>query len=203
LKILVLSDIHYPITKTAELVEVIKKESAHKTIFLGDSIVEGDVSGFKELIEGAGVQNPIFIIGDNEIEAGLASALPFVESLKLTVGSVKFTFIHGHQFNIRSDGVTGWIARIFKKIDKRLPLLAYSLRARMRSHTDGYLVLGHCHALTFFPRIKVATAGCLATAPKLFRDRGYIVIQSSPENEKVSLLLKNLDEKSESRTFEI
>ncbi len=198
-----LSDVHYPVTKPSELGEVIKGERADTTIFLGDSLVEGDASGFKELIENAGVQNPVFLIGDNEIEEGLTSALPFVESLNLTVGKVKFMFIHGHQFNIRSDGVTGRIAQILKAIDKQLPLLAYSLRARMRSHTDGYLILGHCHALAFFPRIKVATAGCLATSPKIYRDRGYIVIQDSPEGAKVTLTLKKLDEKIESRTFEI
>jgi len=197
LKVLVLSDIHYPYTLPDQIAEIVKIENADTTIFLGDSTAEGKSGEFVQFIRSLAVRNPVFIIGDNEMEAGLTALLPYVESTEIKIGDRKFKFIHGHQFNVRSDEFTSIIASIMKRVNRLFPVLLYALRARIQSRNAGCLILGHCHALAYFPKIKVACAGCLTISEKLYNDRGYITIQEIEEagGKRVELSLKGLNGK--------
>jgi predicted phosphodiesterase len=198
----VLSDIHFPETLPDELAQIIKMENADTTVFLGDSIAARSVEPFAEFVQNSGARNPIFVIGDNEVESGLSVELPYVESYETALGNAKFTFMHGHQFNVRSDNTTASIASMLKKLNRNLPLVCYGLKAKVQCRKSGYLVLGHCHALAFFARLKVACAGCLTTSTELYNDRGYMIIQDSGSARTINLTLKRLNPTLE-RTYTI
>jgi putative phosphoesterase len=186
MKILVLSDIHYPFTDRNRLVKIVTEEKADKVIFLGDNINSETYSEeFLQFVAEMGCRDYVLIKGDNEI------SLPYEKSLKLAIEGRSFTFVHGYQFDIRDDNSTGRIASALKKVNERLPVLAYAVLSKARSGTSGYLILGHSHALAFFPRLKVACAGCLTTGKNIYNDRGYIVISAS--DNKVTLTLKPFD----------
>jgi putative phosphoesterase len=193
MKILVLSDIHYPMVDENKLASIIRDEQADKIVFLGDNIDEEKYSkSFIQLIMELGCRDYTLIKGDNE------ESLPYEKSLKLEIDGRSFKFVHGYQFNIRNDRTTGKIASALKKIHERVPVLAYAFFSKARSRTTGYLVLGHSHALEFFPRLKVACAGCLTTETNVYNDRGYIVISSG---NGVTLTIKFLDGRK--RSFEV
>jgi hypothetical protein len=46
--------------------------------------------------------------------------------------------------------------------------------------------------LVFFPRLRVACAGCITTEKNIYNDRGYIVISEGEAN-GVMLNIKHLD----------
>jgi putative phosphoesterase len=194
MKILVLSDIHYPLTDRDRLAAVISQEKADKTVFLGDNVEdEACAEEFLQFLADIGCRNYVLIKGDNEL------SLPYEKSLELAVQGRSFTFVHGYQFNIRDDRATGRIASALKKLNKKLPVLAYAVFSKIRSRTTGYLILGHAHALEFFPKLKVAIAGCLTTDKNIYNDRGYIVIFA--DDKGVTLTLRPLEGRD--RVFEI
>jgi uncharacterized protein len=192
LKILVFSDIHYPLTNESELVRIMREERADKVIFLGDSVGETKyVSGFLEIVREAGVASGelVFIKGDED-----SDLLPCVRSVEFSVEGRSLIFVHGDQFNVGSEESTIRIASLLHKISRKLPVLAYAIVARTRGRgmikQGGLLVVGHSHALAYFPRLRVACAGCLTTTGNIYNDRGYIVIEDSGEN--LTLFIKSL-----------
>jgi uncharacterized protein len=172
-KILILSDIHYPLTNKNELLEIINRERPDKVILLGDTIQKtNDVRDFDHLIQTATCHDFTFITGDED-PPHLGT-----ESLNLNLSGRKFLFVHGFQFNLSSEDNTRKVAKTMRKIHKNLPVLGYALISKIRSRSFGtYLILGHSHALKFFPRLKVACAGCLTTEGNLYNDRGYLVLE--------------------------
>lgn len=115
-----------------------------------------------------------FIGGDNDF------SIPALRSIDLDLNGRKFLFIHGHQFNLASEAFTKKLVRVLKRINKRLPVVAYATYSRMKSKKRRYhIILGHSHALGYFPRLKVAASGCLTTAENVYNDRGYISIAAS------------------------
>ncbi len=186
MKILVLSDIHYPFTDRNRLATIISEERPDKTIFLGDNVSdETYAEEFLRFISEIGCRDCVLIRGDNDI------SLPYEKELELNIDGRSFKFVHGYQFNIGDDRTTARIVSALKKVHERLPVLAYAVFSKAKSRANGYLILGHSHALAFFPRLKVACAGCLTTEKNIYNDKGYIVI-SSGEGSGVMLNVKRL-----------
>ena len=174
MKILVLSDIHYPFTDTDAVKTAIKTEHPDKLILLGDTIENArDKKKFFNLIPKSLKKNTYYIIGDED------KVRAKYEILKLKIGKEKFVFVHGHQFNIGSDRTTAYIAFAFKVFRKDLPLFAFSKRAREKLRlTDEYLVLGHTHGLKYFKSIRTVCSGTMSSLKGVYNDRGYVVIDN-------------------------
>ena len=174
MKILVLSDIHYPFTDVDAIKTAIKSESPDKLVLLGDTIEKaGTERDFQSLIPKSLGRNTYYVMGDEDkIKAKY-------EILRIKVGKRKFVFVHGHQFNIGSDRVTACIASAFKIFGSGLPLFAFSERARKKLRlTDEYLVLGHTHGLKYFESIRTVCSGTMSELKGVYNDRGYVVINN-------------------------
>lgn len=200
MKILVLSDIHYPRTNIEELRDIIRKERPERTIFLGDSVYNvGYVEEFVKLVQTVlSTGEYVLVSGDSDSTIPVQS----VSSLDLDLDGRKFIFIHGHQFNVWSEKITKKMAYFLKKFDKDLPSLAYATYSRIKLRNfHSYLILGHSHALKYFPRLKVACSGCLTTEKNVYSDRGYIVI--SAENDGLSLSVIGLGESKKESIFRL
>lgn len=196
LRLVILSDIHFPYTDEDVLLDILLKEKdADKVIFLGDNVREDqDGPKFLDLIKRAtDLKDVVFIRGNHDREA-----IPCISSLELILGGKKFTFIHGSQFKIGSDSSTNKFASTLKRINRKLPVLAFATvaKVRNRSKSGDYLILGHSHALAFFPRLGVACAGCFTNEKSFYNDRGYIVIESGGTG--LNLTLFSLSAGSES-----
>jgi uncharacterized protein len=174
-KILVLSDVHYPYTDVKQILGIINQELPDKVIFLGDTIQKkGDVEEFNRLIRTTACKDFVFILGDDD------PPLRGEKSLYLELGGRKFLFIHGFQFNLSSEENTRKIAATLRRIHRDLPVLGFAMISKIRSRSfRTYLILGHSHALKFFPKLKVACAGCLTTEKNVYNDRGYLVIEET------------------------
>ena len=192
LRVLALSDIHYPLTDEASLCRIIDEEKADKVVFLGDCVKEDqDVPGFLDIVQGTrGSRDVVFIRGDEDSES-----LPSVNSFELYLGRNRFVFMHGNQFDVGTEGLTAKLASLLHKINGGLPALAYATVARTRTGAirkpTEHLLLGHCHALVYFPRLRVACTGCLTSAKNIYNDLGYVVIESDSAG-GVNLLVRSL-----------
>ena len=195
MKILVISDTHYPHTDTEQLLGIINKELPDKTIFLGDNVQNVSYTEeFLRLVQTTSCKDCVFIVGDDDYSP------QGEKSLNLILNGRKFFFIHGFQYNVGSENITAKIASILRRINRNLPLLGYAVISKIKSRTyNTYLILGHSHALKFFPRLKVACAGCLATDKNIYNDRGYLVIDAL--DGKVFLRVEKLGDSP--RVFEI
>jgi uncharacterized protein len=184
-KILVLSDVHYPRTDVKEILTIIRTELPDKMVILGDSVYEPSYFGeFKKLLQTSACQDFAWITGDSDPN------IAGVKSLKLVLNGREFLFLHGHQFNVWSERFTKEVTSLMKKIHRRLPVLGFAASSRVRSKgRSSYLILGHTHALNFYPRLKVACAGCLTTEKNLYNDRGYIVITAAENGKDLELSL--------------
>jgi uncharacterized protein len=174
-KILVLSDLHYPQTDITQILDIINQELPDKVIFLGDTIQRtGSVEEFDHLIRTTPCNEFAFILGDDD------PPLQGERSLYLELGGRKFLFIHGFQYNLSSEENTRKIATALRRIHRDLPVLGFAIISKIRSRSfKTYLILGHSHALKFFPKLKVACAGCLTTEKNVYNDRGYLVIEAT------------------------
>lgn len=178
-KILVISDVHYPSTDTKEILSIISKEAPDKLIVLGD--MGHSLSNAQELIQilqTCACKDQVFISGDSD------TSVPAVKSLTLNLNERKFLFIHGHQFNVVSEGFTRKLAAFLKKLNRNLPVLAYATYSRIRSRSRStYIILGHSHALVYFPRLRVVSSGCLTNEKNVYNDRGYVSIAAGNKDE--------------------
>lgn len=198
MKLLVLSDLHYPATDMELVSRIIRNEEPlDKIIFLGDSVIEDRfVPEFLDIVKSVStpVKDIVFIRGDDD-----SKLLPCVRSLQIKIGKDKYFFAHGNQFNIGSDKSTSDFALIPLKINRKLPLLGFALFARartIRGHRGEHIVLGHTHGQAYFRRLKVACVGCLTSEKNLYNDLGYIVIDSSLANSNLTpkLITESLKE---------
>lgn len=161
-------------TDEKEIVGIIEKEAPDRLIVLGD-IAESPsyAQEFMQILQGTRCKDQVFIRGDNE------ASVPTSMSFNLNLGGKEFLFIHGHQFNVVSERFTKRLANFLKKFNRNLPVLAYALYSRTKSKSrNSYLILGHSHALVYFPRLRVASSGCLTSAHNVYNDRGYLAIRS-------------------------
>ena len=189
MKILVLSDVHYPLIDDADLSSIIREEKSDKIIFLGDSVSEArHVSGFLDIVKKSQetLSDVVFIQGDEDSEF-----LPCVDLVAFELDGSRFVFVHGDKFNIGSEHLTFSLASALHKINKTLPAVAYATVGKIRyGKIQDYLILGHAHVLAYFPRLKVVCAGCLTKTNNLYNDRGYVIIESDYDG--VTLTVKRL-----------
>ncbi len=174
MRILVLSDIHYPFSDEREILRIISKEKPSKIILNGDIIAKaGLLRRFFRLIPKRLRRNTYFINGDEDRVKG------DYDVLRLRMGDARLVFIHGHQFNIKSDNVTANIARLFKIFGSSVPLFLFAFYARRRLHLHGeYLFLGHSHGLKNFKSIRTVCCGTISNLRGVYNDRGYVVIDN-------------------------
>jgi len=184
MRFLVLSDIHYPVTDKMELSNIIRQAKADKVVFLGDNVQDDRYVGeFLEVVRSAGCRDCTFLLGDED------AGIPGKRYHEVTVGNRRLIFTHGNQFNISSEKSTKRFARALKKIHRLLPVLAFVVSAKVRTRTDsGYLILGHSHALAFFPRLRVGCAGCLTTKKNVYSERGYIIVDVGEDQVSLSTI---------------
>ena len=174
MKVLVLSDIHYPHTDELLLTKIIKTERPNKVVLLGDIINDsGYDKRFFRLIENLVGDDYYFIRGDEDkVNYGLTKLI-------MKINGKRFLFAHGHQLQIVSDEPVEYIADKIKSINKNAPLFMYAIVARLRNlFFDGEIVLGHVHALRRFRRLRVTCAGTLTSLENIYNDHGYIVIDT-------------------------
>jgi predicted phosphodiesterase len=173
MKILVLSDIHYPISDSKLIKRILLREKPQKLVLLGDIINDkGYAKKFFSLIPKRLKKQTYFVQGDEDrVKADY-------DMLKLEDAGKKFIFIHGHQFNVmHSEKTTYFLATVFKLFNYALPLFAFALKARKKlALTDEYLFLGHSHGLKRFKSIKTICCGTLSNLDIVYKDKGYVVI---------------------------
>lgn len=174
MKILIMSDIHYPFSYKSEIKETIKKEKPDKIVLTGDIIVRKEkYKEFFDIIPKNLRKNTYYITGDEDKVRG------DYDKVALDVDGKRLVFIHGHQFNIKSDKVTARIARAFKLINRDLPLFIFSVYAKHKLglHNE-YLFLGHTHGLRKFKSINVTCCGTFSNLKGVYSDRGYVTIDN-------------------------
>ncbi len=181
-KVLILSDLHYPEIHKDEIFRIVEKEESDEVVFLGDCVFPDDrVNEFLEIVDRIKSESKVSLIRGDEDSA----LLPTVNSVKINLGRHSFAFIHGHQFNFGSEGFTVKLVSFVQRASRTFPLFTYSVVAKAREgmKKNEFLILGHTHALQYFPRLRAACAGCLTHAPRLYHERGYIVIQEKEESQ--------------------
>ena len=174
MKVLVLSDIHYPHTDESGLIKIIKTEKPDKVVLLGDIINNrGYDKRFFRLIEKLVGDDYYFVRGDEDrVNYGLSKLI-------IEINGKRFLFAHGHRLQIVSDEPVEYVADKIKRINKNAPLLLYALVARLRNaFFNGEIVLGHVHALRRFERLRVTCAGTLTSLENIYNDHGYVVIDN-------------------------
>jgi len=195
-KILVISDVHYPTTDVQEILNVISREAPDKLIVLGD-IGHGpeNAKEFIRILQTSACKDQVYISGDGD------ASVPALKSFSLSLKGREFLFIHGHQFNVVSESFTKKMAGFLKKINRNLPVLAYATYSRIRSRNRStYIILGHSHALIYFPRLRVASSGCFTKEENVYNDRGCVSIAAVNEND-VELRVNRLN--GENKIYEI
>lgn len=175
MKVLVLSDIHYPSADEKLLKRIIKTEKPDKLVLLGDIINEkGSDKRFFRMIEALIGDNYYFVRGDEDkVSYGLAN-------LTLEINDEKFFFAHGHKLQLINDKPVAYMAGKIKLLNVNLPVFLFAAVARTRRlFAGGEIILGHTHALRRFPRLKVTCAGTLTTLKNIYNDHGYVVIDKN------------------------
>ncbi|RIB35291.1 MAG: hypothetical protein BXU00_02050 [Candidatus Nanoclepta minutus] len=165
MKVLVLSDIHYPNCNIDEIKNIIEGEKPDKIVLLGDianckdcyNIIISIIKNYSNEIE--------IICGDNE--------------KKFNINCYKYLIIdkiliyHGDNINLISEFFTKIIAKIFYKISRSLLKEIVSFLVKSNRYT---IVIGHSHLLGKSRLFNVYFAGTLCKK-HYFLERGYIVIK--------------------------
>ncbi|BBG25951.1 metallophosphoesterase family protein [Sulfuracidifex tepidarius] len=162
-KVLVISDLHYPYCDVEEVRGVVRRESPSLVVMLGDAVE--DSRGFDTLKSSLG--KVVHVNGDEDVIEG------DVDVLSVSSRGRKFTLLHGHQL-MNEDGEK-LLAKFLMKVNSKIPPLLFCLGFRVKM--DGFLVLGHSHALVTFPSLQCMNAGTMSRKKNLYNDRGYVVIE--------------------------
>ena len=105
-----MSDTHYPLTDTKQFLSIINEERPDKTIFLGDNVQNISYADeFLRLIQTSPCKDYSFIVGDHDFSQHGE------KSLTLDLNGRKLIFIHGFQFNLHSEYMTGRLASTLRK----------------------------------------------------------------------------------------
>ena len=164
-KILVLSDIHFPLPISNRFVDIIEREKPDKIILLGDNVDDYKTGMdlleiYKEFIEKYESIFPlgetIMLIGDNDYQ-GRRDVLDYVKSLPKINGDSVFTYQYKNLFmfhgNIESSHwqeMFGKYAGIMmsKVSNKMLPTMLAQKVVKKFNVPNGFIVLlGHIHYL--------------------------------------------------------
>jgi len=197
-KILVLSDIHYPLPESELFEDIIFKESPDKVFLLGDNIDNYGTNYdllelYKEFIERFSVIFPLektaIMIGDNDYQ-GDERIIRYINSLK-KLNSNAFTYTYKNLFlfhgNIENGNhameVLGKYAGLaMKDINKTLlpELLMKRIRSTYNIEKDKIVLAGHIH---YLGRVNGGVfCGTLNTTPIIYKGKdslGYVIIESN------------------------
>jgi len=165
MKILVISDLHYPYCDVKELLNIVKKESPDKIVLLGDIINKKEhYFDFLRILRNY-LDRIIYVCGDNERLLNI--------NCKKYVIIDKILLYHGDSLNFLSERITKIIAKIIGKISKRILKEVIAFRAKKSGYT---VIIGHSHLLGKSLLFNVYFSGTL-TKKSYFLERGYIVIK--------------------------
>jgi len=199
-KILVLSDIHYPLPESELFEDIIFKENPDKVFLLGDSIDNYGTNYdlldlYKEFIERFSVIFPLektaIILGDNDYQ-GDERIIRYINSLK-KLNDNAFTYTYKNLFlfhgNIENGNhvmeILGKYAGLaMKGINKTLlpELLMKRIRSVFNIDNDKIVLAGHIHYLGYANG--GVFCGTLSTEPIIYKGKdslGYVLIEANDE----------------------
>lgn len=177
MRVLVLSDIHYPYSNAKLIENIVRFAKADRIVVTGDAVVDKDrYEEFMRIFSGLiDDKDKIKIIRGDEDKIEIGE-----EIYRETIDGRKFVFVHGHQFQILSEGTTEKLAIAGKRFIYQFPLVFHSVYARLSLRlTDEYLIMGHSHALRYFRLLKTAYAGTLYEfGGSVYSEFGFIIIDN-------------------------
>jgi len=199
-KILVLSDIHYPLPESELFEDIIFKENPDKVFLLGDNIDNYGTNYdlldlYKEFIERFSVIFPLektaIILGDNDYQ-GDERIIRYINSLK-KLNDNAFTYTYKNLFlfhgNIENGNhvmeILGKYAGLaMKGINKTLlpELLMKRIRSVFNIDNDKIVLAGHIHYLGYANG--GVFCGTLSTEPIIYKGKdslGYVLIEANDE----------------------
>jgi len=211
-KILVLSDVHYPLPKSELFEDIIAEESPDKVFLLGDNVdnygTNYDLLGiYKEFIKRFSSIFPsektAIILGDNDYQ-GDKRILNYIDSLeKLNNNAFTYTYknlflFHGNIENgSHTMEVLGKYAGLaMKGINKTMmpELLMKRIRSIYNIDNNKIVLSGHIH---YLGRVKDGVfCGTLNTEPIIYKGKdslGYVTIESN--NNEINyddIIIKNI-----------
>jgi len=211
-KILVLSDIHYPLPESELFEDIIAEENPDKVFLLGDNVdnygTNYDLLGiYKEFIKRFSSIFPsektAIILGDNDYQ-GDKRILNYIDSLeKLNNNAFMYTYknlflFHGNIENgSHTMEVLGKYAGLaMKGINKTImpELLMKRIRSIYNIDNNKIVLSGHIH---YLGRVKGGVfCGTLNTEPIIYRGKdslGYVTIESN--NNEINyddIIIKNV-----------
>lgn len=164
-KILVLSDIHFPLPISNRFLDIIDKEKPDKIILLGDNVDDYKtgmdlLETYKDFIEEYEsifpLNKTIMLIGDNDYQ-GRRDVLDYVKSLQKINGDSVFTYQYKNLFMFHGNIESSHWQELFGKYagimmskvsDKMLPnMLAQRVVKKFNVPDDFIVLLGHIHYL--------------------------------------------------------
>ncbi len=163
-KTLILSDLHYPHCDVKKVKEVVNSEDPDLIVLLGDAVE--DKEGFDVLKASLG--NVIHVNGDDDVIRGDADVV------RLESRGRNFTLLHGHQ--LMGEGGERRLAKLLMRFNRAIPPFLFCVGIRVKMRLGGFLVLGHSHAMAYFPSLQCINAGTMSNKLNLYNDRGYVVI---------------------------
>ena len=196
-KILVLSDIHYPLPESELFEDIIFKENPDKVFLLGDNIDNYGTNYdlldlYKEFIERFSVIFPLektaIILGDNDYQ-GDKRIIKYINSLK-KLNDDAFTYTYKNLFLFHGNIENGNHAMEFlgkyaglamKVINKTLlpELLMKRIRSMYNIEKDKIALAGHIH---YLGRVNGGVfCGTLNTKPIIYKEKdslGYVLIEA-------------------------
>ncbi|MEM1895779.1 MAG: metallophosphoesterase [Nanopusillaceae archaeon] len=170
MKILVLADIHYPKCDIEKIFNIIKNENPDEIVLLGDIAENLEYFYiFIEKIKRFTNKNIVIVCGDNEKKYKINCKKYYIKN--------KVLFMHGHDLNIINEWFTKLVAKIIKKISKRLLLELYFLRFLRYKKFNIKIVLGHSHLIGKSILTQAYSIGTLTTK-HYFLDNGFAIIEN-------------------------
>lgn len=199
-KILVLSDIHYPLPEIERFEDIIDSENPDKVFLLGDNVDNYGTNYdlldiYKEFIERLSSVFPLektaIILGDNDYQ-GDKRILNYIDDLE-KLNSNAFTYTYKNLFlfhgNIENGNHTmellgKYAGLAMKGINKTMmpELLMKRIRSIYNIDDNKIVLSGHIHYLGF---VKGGVfCGTLNTEPIIYKGKdslGYVIIESNDD----------------------
>lgn len=196
MKLLIISDVHYPVGSISEIKRIIAKERPDNLALLGDNIDGPNaVSLYKKFMSGIAASFPagktILMLGDGDylLHDKKDQILRYANSLKtmnrehLTYRKGNMVFSHGNvERSRRLEGIGKRIVlfSVSKRVHGYIPFLVGLLaRISLRVRRGDYLFLGHLHLLGKSTINRTTFCGTLNRRARFFADRslGYVVVK--------------------------
>jgi len=168
-KLLILSDIHYPIGRLALIKSIVTREKPDNIALLGDNIelsmFKNHVKAYENFYKGLDaifpIRKSIIMVGDNDYQysgdRNIAEIITSYSPINHKDGeliSFKKGSMHFFHGNVEKSHITERLGYMFVKTANRINygiaprLLASIVRDRLHINREDYLFLGHLHCLS-------------------------------------------------------